>query len=74
MEDIIGTIRYKPMLEAISVDIDKVNEVRAEKVNRVNNLQKDKQALEGPKNEAISYLKVENDLITKKNCFYQIKT
>jgi structural maintenance of chromosome 4 len=74
LEDIIGTIRYKPMLEAISVDIDKVNEVRAEKVNRVNNLQKDKQALEGPKNEAISYLKVENDLITKKNCFYQIKT
>lgn len=33
LEDIIGTIRYKPQLESISVEIDKVNEIRTEKVS-----------------------------------------
>ncbi len=32
LEDIIGTIKYKPMLEEIAVEIDKVNEIRTEKV------------------------------------------
>jgi hypothetical protein len=45
-----------------------------EKANRVNNLQKDRQALDGPKNEALNYLKLENEQIKKKNCLYQIKT
>jgi structural maintenance of chromosome 4 len=32
LEDIIGTIKYKPMLEEVNVEIDKVNEIRTEKV------------------------------------------
>lgn len=32
LEDIIGTINYKPMLEEVAVEIDKVNEIRTEKV------------------------------------------
>ncbi len=74
LEDIIGTISYKPRLEEISVEIDKTNEIHMEKANRVNNLQKDRQALDGPKNEALNYLKLENEQIKKKNCLYQIKT
>ncbi len=32
LEDIIGTIKYKPMLEEVAVEIDKTNEIRTEKV------------------------------------------
>lgn len=71
LEDIIGTIKYKPMLEEVNLEIEKVNEIRTEKSNRVQNLQKDKNNLEGPKNEAVNYLKHENELIEAKNKFYQ---
>lgn len=73
LEDIIGTIRYKPQLESVSVQIDKVNEIRTEKSNRVQNLQKDKNGLEAPKNEAINFLKKENELIETRNFYYQAK-
>jgi len=33
LEDIIGTIKYKPMLEEVAVEIDRVNEIRTEKVS-----------------------------------------
>lgn len=71
LEDIIGTIKYKPMLEEVNQEIEKVNEIRTEKSNRVQNLQKDKNNLEGPKNEAVNYLKLENELIEAKNRYYQ---
>ena len=74
LEDIIGTIRYKPMLEEVATDIDKTNEIRAEKANRVQNLQRDKSGLEGPKNEALGYLRLENELIEAKNLYYQLRT
>jgi structural maintenance of chromosome 4 len=32
LEDIIGTISYKPQLESFSIEIDKINEIRTEKV------------------------------------------
>lgn len=73
LEDIIGTIQYRPKLEALALEIDKANETRAEKLNRVENLRKDKNALEGPKNEALAFLNTENDLIKRKNCLYQVK-
>ncbi|RNA08757.1 Structural maintenance of chromosomes 4 [Brachionus plicatilis] len=71
LEDIIGTIKYKPMLEEVNQEIEKVNEIRTEKSNRVQNLQKDKNDLEGPKNDAVNYLKLENELIEAKNKCYQ---
>lgn len=37
------------------------------------NLQKDKNGLEAPKNEAINYLKKENELIETRNFYYQAK-
>lgn len=46
---------------------------RCGQANRVNNLQKDKNNLEGPKNEAINFLKKENELIESKNLYYQLK-
>lgn len=33
--------------------------------------EKDKNALEGPKNEAIAYLTAENEITVKKNCVFQ---
>lgn len=73
LEDIIGTIKYKPMLEEISVEIEKVNEIRTEKNNRVLNLEKDKQALVAPRNAALAFLKQENQLIEKKNVYFQYR-
>ncbi len=61
------------MLESVAIEIDKVNEIRTEKSNRVQNLQKDKNSLEAPKNEALNYLKKENELIETKNFYYQVK-
>lgn len=73
LEDIIGTIRFKPMLESVAVEIDKINEIRTEKANRVHNLQKDKNSLAAPKNEALNGLKKENELFETKNFYYQVK-
>jgi hypothetical protein len=36
-------------------------------------MEKDKNNLEGPKDEAVNYLKLENHLIEKKNLYYQVK-
>lgn len=40
-------------------------------LNRVKVAEKDKNALEGPKNEALTYLSTENDITVKKNTIYQ---
>ena len=39
-----------------------LNTQRTEKLNRVKLVEKEKDELEGPKNEATAYIKLENDL------------
>lgn len=71
LEDIIGTTRLKAPLEKINQRVNELNELRAEKINRCKLVQKEKDALESVKNEAITYLKMENNLIRKQTCLYE---
>lgn len=70
LEDIIGTTRLKAPLEEINKRINDLNELRAEKINRCNFVRKEKEALESVRNEAITYLKMENNLMRKQACLY----
>lgn len=70
LEDIIGTTRLKDPLEKINVRVNELNELRAEKINRCKLVQKEKDALESVKDEAISYLSMENNLMRKQACLY----
>lgn len=73
LEDIIGTTRLKAPLEQINQRVNELNELRAEKINRCKLVQKEKDALESVKNEAITYLKMENRLIKKQACLYELQ-
>lgn len=70
LEDIIGTTRLKAPLDEINSRVNELNELRAEKINRCKLVQKEKDALESIKDEAISYLKMENKLMRKQACLY----
>lgn len=46
LEDIIGTSKYKEDIEKASEDVDKLNDERGEKLNRVKIVEREKAALE----------------------------
>lgn len=46
--------------------------MRTEKLNRVKLVEKEKDELEGPKNEAMAYIKLENDLAQSKYSLQQV--
>jgi hypothetical protein len=56
LEDIIGSDKYIKPIEEAGTKVDALNEVRQEKLNRVKIVEKEKDSLEGPKNEAEAYL------------------
>lgn len=70
LEDIIGTTRLKAPLECINARVNELNELRAEKINRCKLVQREKDSLENVKNEAISYLKMENKLMKMQGMMY----
>ncbi|XP_064614893.1 structural maintenance of chromosomes protein 4-like [Liolophura sinensis] len=71
LEDIIGSSRYQEPIEQLSKRVEELNELRGEKLNRVKTVEKEKDNLEGPKNEALEYLRLENEIIRQKNTLYQ---
>ncbi|XP_076350696.1 structural maintenance of chromosomes 4-like protein gluon [Tachypleus tridentatus] len=71
LEDIIGCSRFKKPIEILSQRVEELNEQRAEKLNRVKAVEKEKDELEGAKNEAVDYLKLENEITSKKNILFQ---
>lgn len=64
LEDIIGTVRYKEPIAKLSEKVELLSEYRAERLNRLRMIEKEKEALEEPMQEAIQYLELEN-AITK---------
>ncbi|XP_064620536.1 structural maintenance of chromosomes protein 4-like [Lineus longissimus] len=60
LEDIIGSNRYKEPIERLNKRVEELNELRAEKLNRVKAVEKEKDELEGAKDEAIAFLQIEN--------------
>jgi hypothetical protein len=65
--------RYKQPTEEISQRVESLNTLRTEKLNRVKLVEEEKDKLEGPKNEAVAYIKLENDLAQFKYNLQQVK-
>ncbi|OZJ03932.1 hypothetical protein BZG36_03614 [Bifiguratus adelaidae] len=72
LEDIIGTSKYKTPIEEAAMQIETLNEERAERLNRVKYVEKEKQSLQARKEEAEDYVRNENELIRKRHQLYQI--
>lgn len=60
LEDIIGTSRFKEPIDKLNALVETLSEDRTEKLNRVKMVEKEKEALEGPKEESVKALKQEN--------------
>ncbi|KAF6725817.1 Structural maintenance of chromosomes protein 4 [Oryzias melastigma] len=71
LEDIIGSCRLKKPIQVLARRIELLNEQRGEKLNRVKLVEKEKNSLEGEKNKAVEFLKLENDIFTHKSRLYQ---
>lgn len=73
LEDIIGTTRYKEPLEKIHARVDILSEERTEKHNRCKMAERELNDLKAPMEEAVAYLKLENDLTRTKNKEIQLQ-
>lgn len=71
LEDIIGSSRFKEPIDILKSRTSELDELRSEKLNRVKLVEKEKDELEKPKNEALEYLNTENEIAHKKNLIYQ---
>ncbi|GFO49904.1 structural maintenance of chromosomes protein [Plakobranchus ocellatus] len=71
LEDIIGSNRFKTPIETLNQRVDTLNDLRSEKLNRVKAVEKEMESLEGPKNEAVEFLKLENAVMKLRNKLYQ---
>lgn len=61
LEDIIGTSRYKQPIEEALVEMEKYQEERNEKLNRLKIVERERNALEKQKKEAEDYLRLQNE-------------
>lgn len=57
LEDIIGTSKYKEPIEETLVEVDRLNDERSEKLNRLRVVERDKAGLEEKKKEAEAWLR-----------------
>ena len=63
LEDIIGSNKYIEKIETESENLEKVNDRRCSVVHRFKIVEKEKQSIETGRNEAIEYLKTENEIL-----------
>ncbi|XP_025270136.1 structural maintenance of chromosomes protein 4 isoform X2 [Camponotus floridanus] len=73
LEDIIGTSRYKEPLTKLADKVEMLTERRIEKLHRLRVVQKEKENLKEPMQEAVQYLKTENTIIRLKHQLYHCK-
>ena len=64
--------RYKEPTEILSQRVEALNTQRTEKLNRVKLVEKEKDELAGPKDEAMAYIRLENDLAQSKYTLQQV--
>ncbi|XP_049805337.1 structural maintenance of chromosomes protein 4-like [Schistocerca nitens] len=67
LEDIIGTSRFKVPIMQLQKKVEELKEEEEVKVESYKNVLKDKQQLEGPKNEVLNYMKAENEIAKLRN-------
>lgn len=71
LEDIIGSNRYKQPLAILAERIERLKDIRLEKLARVKAVEKERNELESIKNEAMAYLRLLNKITRIKNVIYQ---
>lgn len=67
----INVISLKKPLEKLQERVEILNEQRSEKVNRLKLVENEMKELKGPMEDAISFLRSENNLIECKNLLFQ---
>lgn len=71
LEDIIGTTRFKQPIEDALAALDVLGEKRAEKLNRLRIVEREKNALEEKKREAEEFLRLQNEFVRAQSRLYQ---
>ncbi|KAI6017477.1 RecF/RecN/SMC [Pisolithus marmoratus] len=71
LEDIIGTSAYKAPIEEALMTMEALSEDRAEKLNRLRIVEREKNALEAQRHEALDYLRLYNDSVRAKSRLWQ---
>ncbi|GAA5926838.1 hypothetical protein JCM3775_007053 [Rhodotorula graminis] len=71
LEDIIGTARYKPLIEEAAGEVERLGDDRQVQMNRVKLVEKEKSSLETRKKAADTYLKDQVVLVSLQNRLYQ---
>lgn len=71
LEDIVGTQRYIRPLQQINQRVDQLTDDRTEKHNRCKLAEREMKDLEQPYNEAVDYLKKENEEVRVNSCLIQ---
>lgn len=61
LEDIIGTSKYKEPIDQALVEMERLQEERSIKMNRLRLVEKEKSALEDKKREAEDFLRLKNE-------------
>lgn len=69
LEDIIGTSSHK--IEEMLAEMETLAERRGEKLNRLRIVERENNALEGQRKEALDYLRLSNDLVKAKSRLWQ---
>jgi structural maintenance of chromosome 4 len=72
LEDIIGSSKFVEATNQAADKVEILTETRQEKLNRVKAVEKEKDSLEGAKQEAESLLAKEREIRCKQNALYQI--
>uniref|UniRef100_A0A5K3FCS3 Structural maintenance of chromosomes protein n=1 Tax=Mesocestoides corti TaxID=53468 RepID=A0A5K3FCS3_MESCO len=71
LEDIIGSNRFKRPLAILADRIERLKDIRLEKLARVKAVEKERNELETVKEEALTYLRLLNKITRIKNVVYQ---
>lgn len=72
LEDIIGTTKYKSLINDGLTRLDELNEVCSEKEHRFELVENDTNVLEEKKNDALQFLEKEKQLANKKSVKFQV--
>nr|ATL75373.1 structural maintenance of chromosomes 4B [Diachasma muliebre] len=73
LEDIIGTSRYKVPLEKLVDKLEMLSERVAEKTNRLKLVERERDEMKEPMEEAVDFLKTENTITKLQHKFYHCR-
>ncbi|KAG8180032.1 hypothetical protein JTE90_026634 [Oedothorax gibbosus] len=71
IEDIIGSNRFIQPIQHFSTKVEETNEIRIEKLNQLKIIEKERADAEKPRNEAVEYLRLANEVALMQNSILQ---